>query len=367
MIDLERAVQINDGLRETSGDAPNLAFDSKYGIMFCAYMPGKHGSYGESRGRISLSYFPASQPTNIRFIDIVEGDDVYQPNILGLGDGKVRVFYEKYSREDRDHPWCYKDFDYINNKVSEENCVMIKKPDGEVVQYGHSVVFEYFEENGYNNHTYLCTEQLGFCTPFRHDDGYVYGAFPSVMSEVALFRSNDDMATVEFFAICPYQAQYEFEYRFLDGKLHAIYRTEKELNSIYYTWSSDMGKTWSEPIVIEQSVSCRPRMVLSNGQIIIAYNHYNNDSGNRPTVIQGRTSIRLCLLKNENPNKNRVLAELHSKYGIVNISVVDILGDLYLAYSTSELALEYQNGTPWVRGKDGVRYLKLGDIVHGVE
>ena len=63
---LEHSVQINDGLTQTSGDGSTLVFDRKYGIMFCAYMPGFQGHYGESRGKIALSCFPATQPTNIR-------------------------------------------------------------------------------------------------------------------------------------------------------------------------------------------------------------------------------------------------------------------------------------------------------------
>ena len=101
-INLDASVQINNGLTETSADGGCMAFDSKYGIMLCAYMPGRQGRYGESRGRISLSYFPASQPTNIRFVTIADGKDVYCPNILGLGDGKVRVFYECNSCSDCD-------------------------------------------------------------------------------------------------------------------------------------------------------------------------------------------------------------------------------------------------------------------------
>jgi hypothetical protein len=66
---LNFSVQINDGLTQTSGDGASMAFDSKYGIMFCAYMPGLQGSYGESRGRIVLTYFPASQPTNSKTVN----------------------------------------------------------------------------------------------------------------------------------------------------------------------------------------------------------------------------------------------------------------------------------------------------------
>ena len=112
------STQINNGLRQTCADGAALAFDTKYGIMFCAYMPGFHGDYGESRGKIALSYFPASQPTNVQFVDIVSGNDVYAPNILSLGYGCVRVFYEKNSRADGDHPICYKDFDFINNTLA---------------------------------------------------------------------------------------------------------------------------------------------------------------------------------------------------------------------------------------------------------
>lgn len=362
MIDINNSSQINDGFTQTSADGACLAFDSKYGIMFCAYMPGKQGNYGESRSKISLSYFPASQPTNIRFIDISEGNDEYLPNILGLGNGKVRVFYEKFSRADRDHPLCYKDFDYLTNSLSQERYVMVKKTDGKIVPYSLSVVFEYLEENGCNNHIYYKTEQIGCCTPFRHGD-YVYGGAVSLLSEVALFRSEDDMATVEFFSVFPRQAQYEFDYRIVDDKLYAIYRTEKEVDSICYTYSSDMGRSWSEPVVIEQSVSCRPRIVCSNGEIILAYNHYNEDTGNRPQVQQARTSVRFNVVENDMVSDETVLVELHSKYGIVNVCVVDILGDLYMAYSTSELALEYQNGNPKVRGKDAIRYIKLGELV----
>ena len=38
---LNFSTQISNGLSETGADGASLAFDSKYGIMFCAYMPGK--------------------------------------------------------------------------------------------------------------------------------------------------------------------------------------------------------------------------------------------------------------------------------------------------------------------------------------
>ena len=98
---LRKSVQISDGLTQTSADGVNMVFDVKYGIMFCLYMPGYQGSYGESRGRISLTYFPASQPTNTETVEIASGHTEYVPNIIGLGDGKVRLIYEEESKSDR--------------------------------------------------------------------------------------------------------------------------------------------------------------------------------------------------------------------------------------------------------------------------
>lgn len=360
---LDFSTQINDGLTETSADGASLAFDSKYGIMFCAYMPGKQGAYGESRGKIALSYFPASQPTNIRFITIAEGNDVYCPNILELGNGRVRVFYERNSRNEGDHDYCFKDFDFISQTLSDERMVMIRKETGALVPYCLSEQFAYLEKRGLKNHKCVKTEQIGHCAYFKGNDGFVYGAAVSYYSEVILYRSSDFGATVEFFAAYPHPAQYEFEYKLLNDKIYAIYRTDQEKNSIFFTSSCDMGKNWSEPIAFDNSIQCRPRILTYNGHILTACNYYNSDTQNRPEVIQGRTSVRLFLGENPNPNKNLIVADLYSKCGIVNISLYDIMNDLYFAYSTSELAMEYHNGNPKVRGKDAVRYVKLGNLL----
>ena len=361
---LDHSVQINDGLTQTSADGASLVFDSRYGIMFCIYMPGHHGSYGESRGRICLTYFPASQPTNSRTIEIASGHMEYVPQIVGLGDGKVRAIYEINSRDEGDHLLIYRDFDYLTGTLTDEQIVMLRREDGSLVPLTQSEEFAYLEDHGYFNHTHLKTEQIiaGGCTVFRGTDGLHYGAVSSYLSEVILYRSRDALATVEFFAICPQVAQYEFDYKFLNGTIYAIYRTNRPADSIAYTTSADNGVTWTEPVYLRESITCRPRMIVSNGHILFAYNYFNADTGNRPEIQQGRTSIRLHLGECVDPHESPVVADLYSKYGIVNIALADVLGDVYLAYSTSELALEYQNGNPRVRGKDSIRYVKLGEL-----
>ncbi len=356
---LERSIQISDGLTQTSADGANMVFDKKFGIMFCAYMPGFQGRYGESRGRISLTYFPACQPTNSKTIDVVCGRSVYVPNIIGLGDGKVRVLYEDNSIADCDHFICYKDFDFLTGVLSEERNVMLKKDDGTIVDLNGSEQFAFLESHGYHNHTYRATEQIaiGGHTIFRGDDGYLYGAITSFLAEPILYRSDDNMETVEFFAICPYTAQYEMDYKFLNGKIYGIFRTNKDIDSVGFTYSEDNGKTWSEPEFFEKSIQCRPRIIVHNNNILMSYNYFNNDTKNRPAIQQGRTSVKIVYGEEKD-----LVCDLYSKCGIVNICLIDILGDAYMAYSTSELALEYQNGNPMVRGKDAIRYVKLGNL-----
>jgi len=365
-IDLERSVQITNGLGETSSDGAALAFDTKYGIMFCAYMPGPQGRYGESRGRISLSYFPASQPTNIKFVDIAWGHDEYVPNIISLGDGVVRVIYAIGSRDDG-QLICYKDFNFLTEELSDEVTVNVKRDDGTVAPLTTDEQFAYLEARGYTRHEYRKTEQITTSGHgiFKGDDGFLYGAITSFLSEVILYRSRDNFESVEFFAVCPEVAQYEFDWRYLNGKIYAIYRTDKDENAIRYITSEDNGITWSRPIEYKESIQCRPRMIVHNGHILVSYNYYNTYTGCRPDIQQGRTSIRLRLGEAANPHENPVVADIHSKYGIVNVCLIDIMGDAYMAFSTSVCALEYHNGNSKVRGKDAIRYIKLGDLLRG--
>ncbi len=364
-IDLSRAVQINDGLTQTSADGVNMAFDTKYGVMFCAYMTGAHGAYGESRGRISLSYFPAGQPTNMRALDVAEGDDVYCQNILSLGDGAVRVIYEKDSRAEFTHYTYYRDFNYLTGELSDPVRMNLRREDGSVVPLTTAEQFAYLERHGYHNHTFCRTEQISFGghTIFDGGDGYHYGVITSYLAEPILYRSADHLATLEFFAICPYTAQYEMDFKFLDGKIYAVFRTDKdEYGSIRCTTSPDGGQTWTKPYELKNSIGVRPRLILHNGRVLIGYNVLDFNTKNFPPILQPRTHIQLRLWDTEDPNDSEIALDLHSKYGIVNICLFDIKGDCYMAYSCSEIPLECYNGMRRLRGKGAVKYLKLGDL-----
>ena len=75
---------------------------------------------------------------------------------------------------------------------------MVKKANGELVSLCQSVEFEYLESLGYTEHHYNRTEQIifGGHTPFRDENGIVYGAITTEYGEVILYRSEDDMAII---------------------------------------------------------------------------------------------------------------------------------------------------------------------------
>ena len=132
-----------------------------------------------------------------------------------------------------------------------------------------------------------------------------------------------------------------------------------------FSTSDDMGKTWTEPIAIEESISCRPRMIHYDGGLLMGYNYFNEEAKNKRIVTRDRTAIKLRLVDHDDPNKCTVAADLINKWGLVNLSVVEMLGIVYIAYSTSEIPVEYINYDgpgPVVNGKDSMRYVKLGYI-----
>ena len=146
---------------------------------------------------------------------MTEGRDEFCPNLMRIGDGKVRVFYVVHSYSEQDQDICYKDFDFATETLSEEKIMMVKCEDGACRKMSLSLAFSYLEERGYHNHTFLASEQIsiGSGTYYKDENGVAYGVATSYLMEPILFRSYDEMATVEFFAVYPYTAQYEFDYK----------------------------------------------------------------------------------------------------------------------------------------------------------
>ena len=79
--------QISDGLTQTAACASAVVYDKQNGLVFVSYKTGLPKRYGESTGKLCLSVFPPSQPTNIRHrvIDI------------GVGQSRRAIFEETAS------------------------------------------------------------------------------------------------------------------------------------------------------------------------------------------------------------------------------------------------------------------------------
>ena len=358
---LKDSVQISDGMSQTSGDGVRFAYDKKYGVMFAAYMPGEQGHYGESRGKIALAVFPPTQPENLRTVIISNEQDDYGCQCLPLGNGVVRVFWVRRSRESNYHFSMYRDYDFINDALTEPANVQFSSG-GETVNFRSKVINDYLKANGYPDSTYGDTEPycLQGCSMFT-DGTYWYASSADNSSPALLIRSADNGITWSPFAICPYTTEFEFDYRIISGVIYAIYRTG-DSPSIKFTRSADGGNTWLTPIVLDGSEACRPNMIKYKNGLLLGYNLTNKGTEYRPAVVNGRTEVKFVYMADpqENPRTRTSFIKIHSNYGIVNIAMAEILGDVYMAYSTSIQAMEYQNGDSLVRGKDAVRFVKIG-------
>ena len=355
---LDKSVQVNDGLTQTNASAVECHFDKKYGIVFCAYLTG-FGNYGEQKGKVGLSYFPATQPTNSRHIIISNEEGVYEPNILGLGDGKVRVFYVKSYG---DKQYYYKDYNYISQILSEEKPVkvnidnnLIPLTPGWYKDYLIQKGYTDFETAEYKGHGLIMTSDL------KSFDNCVWGTLTSYDYYPIIFKSQDNMETITPVAIYPIICDFELDLCFHNKIMHSVARCHD--GTIKYSKSPDFGKTWSKPYILENGSSCRPQITVYNNQLLIGYNIKDTNTDYRPPV-SDRTHIKLLLGNNEDPNTYKCILDLHSNYGIVYFRIIDILGDLYMAYSDSQIGLQTINTDEKEEdGKEAVRYVKLGHLI----
>ncbi|MBQ7256169.1 MAG: hypothetical protein IJS60_00560 [Abditibacteriota bacterium] len=354
---LDFAVQVNDGLTQTNASAVECHFDSKYGIVFCAYLTG-FGNYGEARGKVGLSYFPATQPTNSKHIIISDEDGVYEPNILGLGNGSVRVFYVKSFG---DRQYYFKDFNFITQSLSVEKPVKVNVNNRIIdltphwfKNYLYENSFKDFDDASYTNHGLILTSNLK-----KYGD-IVWGTLTSYNYYPIIWTSDDNMATLKPQTIFPIVCDFELDLCIKDNVLHTIARCHD--GNIRYITSKDFGKTWDKSVILENGSSCRPQIIVYNNQILIGYNIKDTNTGHRPKVAD-RTHIKLLLGNNPNPNLNKCILDFHSIYGVVYFRIIDILGDLYMAFSDSQIGLESINtDSEEEDGKEAVRYVKLGHL-----
>lgn len=355
-LDVSDAVQVNNGLVQTSASDAELAYDKRYGLVFLTYMSAR-GLYGEQGGKISVSYFPTNQPTNSRTILITKSTRVYEPNIVSIGDGIVRVFYRK-----SDNSYWYKDLtisvdddDNIVETLTKENVVKFNG-----VQFNRESLQNYLVGKGYT-HEIPSVNATIISGRIRRYGTKIYTTFCAAKSNPVLVESSDNGATWEPFAISPYMCSYEFEYVILDGVIHAVYRIDDfdVTNAIRYISSSNNGETWSQPVELTNSTQTRPSILVYDNQILIQFNEFDNNTKDFTEISRGRTKVKLICGNTSNPNDWKVVASLQSKYGMVYPCVFTINKDVYMSFSDSQQSLQNKNTGELEQGKESLRWIKL--------
>ena len=127
-----------------------------------------------------------------------------------------------------------------------------------------------------------------------------------------------------------------------------------------YTVSEDGGKTWNTTI-FEDGVQSRPDIIEYYGKPLIVYNYKSNKSiQNFPKMHNFRNAIKMVY-------DGKVVFDWFTKYGVVEHELVNIRGDLYMAFSNCPQALSTENGGAWIengqpveQGKEAIQWAKIG-------
>lgn len=356
---VDRAVQVNNGLEESAACGSTVVYDPAYGLVFLVYMTGMRTSYGESTGRICVSVFSPSQPTNVRFRRIDEGVGATRGVLCGcawrIGDAKIRILFTTTRGRIAAY---YRDYDFVTDTVSERTEVFLRVG-GELLPTDNDSYTRLIAAQGFTG-----TNREAPCIinkPCVYN-GKVYtaltvdGVYYPVLCTV-------EENVLEPFAFCPVKGTYEFRCYVDDSGIHGVFRDPVDDQGVAktgYAYSGDWGKTW-EAEIFADGIQSRPDILPYRGKPLIVYNYMSSRSHDGfPPMHNHRNSIRMLW-------DGRVILDSFEKYGIVEHTTVSIFGDLYMAFSTCEQALSVASGTAWIeqgrpveQGKEEIKWVRLG-------
>ncbi|MEE1224603.1 MAG: hypothetical protein UH081_05025 [Clostridia bacterium] len=355
-------VQISDGLTETAACASAASYDKANGLVFVSYMTGLMKAYGESTGKICLSVFSPSQPENARRRIIDEGVGqsrgvVCMANYL-VGDGRIRMLFTTSRGE---YATFYREYDFFSDTVSERKEVFLRTKNGDVRLNNYTYRKYLSEEHG----LVVTTEMEPLINKITKYKGEIYTAISEDDLGYPILCKLEDNILVPF-AVCPEPMTYEFRYFINDDGIFGMYRVPPDdhgTGHAAYTVSKDGGKTWNTTI-FEDGVQSRPDIMEYYGKPLIVYNYKSDKSReNFPRMHNFRNSIKIVY-------DGKVIFDWFSKYGIVEHELVNIRGDLYMAFSNCPQALSTENGAAWIedggpveQGKEAIQWIKIGYLL----
>lgn len=361
------SIYINDYLNQTCASAVELAYDKTKDIVYAVYL-SSYKELGESRDMICLSVFkPKSPLSTIKHYIVVSTGDIsdskkivrpFEPNILLLKSGEVRITFYDESLVNY-----YRDFSIENEEFRNIQSILIKTSKGTFVKSGVNAYINILKENSYSVSGYIYHGPI-ITSRFIEYGGYTWGVLTSNKTEPILFRSSDELKTLEPIGIFPYPVSFECSIEIINNKMYLLGRTVNNVSGISYCTSNDMGKTWSEPIKLNYSTDSRPQIFQYKNKLFLSYNIEGNLYSQYPRVCYGtREKVFMKLGLEDNPNNNQTILSLYSPYGFVYPYFLEIDGDLYMAYSNSQLGAEKKKGLNNVQGKDCIVWTKLSEYL----
>ena len=353
--------QISDGFLNAAS-AAHFSINKK-GLGVVSYLGGIGSNFGESPGRIMLSVFPITQPTQAKHYLIKEGEMAFESNSMLLSDDVVRVNY------------FLKGYDFVNVKQNKFRDFTISTQTlGDEQQAKISYNGTQYDLNNESISTILSMVGISanynwgvidVCRPVLKD-GFKYKALCSVSmpnfnpQPIVFVRSNDNFATMEYVGVlnvpCMYECQIEYDSSL--GRWHILYRTT---SGISYVNTADFS-TFSAEQVISSSITSRPWIIPYKGSFLIVTNKTTNVSGVAGSVpVNPRSRIVGQILNPANVNLSQVVFDISSRYGIVYPSLVNRNGELHMVFSDGSSEIEFSNNGG-NQCKDAIFYYKIGEL-----
>ena len=354
--------QVNNGLEESAACGSSVVYDQKYGLVFLVYMTGTRTSYGESSGRICLSVFSPTQPTNIRFRRV----DDWLGGTRGvlcmcawlIGDAKIRMLFTTTKGQ---LGAFYRDYDFLTDTLSDRMEAFFEHNSQQLTVNNDSyraILADY----GFSD---VSDAQCIINKSFVYNDE-VYTAVTLDAVHYPLICKIKDNLIIPF-ACCPKQGRYEFRCYVNETGIHGVYRhhiDDHDTGKTGYAFSPDNGQTW-QFTDFEDGIQSRPDILPYYGKPLIIYNYADDSSiENFPHMHHNRNAIKILY-------DGKILFRCFEKYGIVEHTTINIYGDLYMAFSTCEQALSVatgnakwiEHGFPVEQGKEEIKWVKLGYLL----
>lgn len=353
--------QISDGLNFTAACAAASVYDKENGLMFVSYMTGLRKRYGESTGKVCLSVFPPSQPTNIRHRILDEGVGESRGLLCTahylVGDRRTRVLFTTTKGEKAAFS---REYDFETDTVSERRRIYLRTRQGDL-DLVNETYHQFLNENGYSVN---CGMEPIINKVCRYNGELYTTVTLDGPSYPVLCRIEGDVLVP--FAICPDKTTYEFRYLINDSGIYGVFRVPPDDHGTGhggYTESHDGGKTWKTS-VFEDGIQSRPDIMEYYGKPLVIYNFKSDRSvENFPPMHNNRNAVKMVY-------DGRVIKEIFSKYGIVEHETLSICGDLYMSFSNCPQALSSENNQAWSengrgveQGKEAIQWMKLGYIL----